>query len=194
MLAFTGALDAGRPLAALAPALRGRLAALGPAGTAARGDLDALAPFLATGVPTAAMLAARAEALVLTVAPANGSAARPAAPADTNSGLWSRIKARFSGLVTIHRVDDHGASAPEPADRTTSLGPIRSALAAGDVTAAHAALAALDVTGLDTASKAGLVVLMDGIEGRLAADRLAGALDALVATAAPPPPASPATP
>ena len=75
-----------------------------------------------------------------------------------------------------------------------SLDPVRSALATGDVAAAHAALAALDVTGLDTASKARLIVLTNGIEGRLAADRLAGALDTLVAAAAPSPPASSATP
>ena len=98
MLAVTGALDSGRPLAALVPALRNRLAALGPSGAAARGDLDALAPFLDKGVPTASMLAARAGMLELTTAAAPKDTSKSAAPAATDGGLWLRIKARFSGL------------------------------------------------------------------------------------------------
>lgn len=202
MLAFTGALDAGRPLTALAPALRDRLTALGSKGSGALSDLDALAPFLAGGVPTAAMLTARADALALMQAPATGAgqnAPSAAAAPSGNGGLWARIKARLAGLVTIRRVDEgaettHAAARAHggtPAD--APLHAVRAALAAGDLAAARDSLAAVDAKGLTDAARDGLAALKRGIAARLAADRLAGALDGLVAAAATPS-SSPATP
>jgi hypothetical protein len=192
LLALIAALDAGRPFAATLDPARAALAALGGDG-ARLAALDTLATWAATGVPTAAQLAARAAALDLSVAAPEKAAPaampeKPVTAADKSvvGGLWDRIKARLGSLVTIRRVDEGGKVISAPA---TPVAPDAAGAAAlfarGDIAGGHARLAGVKSESLSPASRAALDALVADAAARLAADRVATGPVVAAAAAAP---------
>jgi hypothetical protein len=93
--------------------------------------VTALAPFAATGVPTAAALARELRALV----PAMEKASNPPAPA----GFFERLEANAGKLVRIRPV-----GAPAGGDRSAVLARTDAAAANGDIAGALAELGKLD--------------------------------------------------
>jgi hypothetical protein len=180
LVALTAALDAGRPFAAHLPGAREALTGLGTEGAARLAALKKIANHAATGVPTVAMLAARAGAIRRMAASAVAETAAPAEtppPADT---LWGRIKARIGGLVTIRRIDD-GASAGKdaPAAKAAKENPaapfatVERLLAEGKVAEAEAALGSVAEAALAAPVRDAAKALAADVAARLAADRVA---------------------
>lgn len=202
LVALVAALDAGRPFAAELPGARAALAVLGPAAVPRLAALEAITPRAAAGIPTAPMLAARAAALRLAprAEAAVGDPARPD-PAVTAppgaAGIWDRVLARLSGLVTIRRIDEAPASDPVGTELAAAAPPAATDAARlfgmGDVAAALALLRAIDSTRLAAPSAEALAALIADGEARRAADTVVtGALAAATAAATPADPAAPA--
>lgn len=190
LVALIAALDAGRPFAAHVARARAALSALGPDSAERVLSLGLVDAWANKGVPTAAMLAARcrmfsperpvAAAPSPTLAAATPVAATPVAMAP--DGLWERMKARISGLVTVRRIGEK----PPATNSATGAGPAagdsdaqalaRAAdlFAAGDVAAALALLRAIDGKALASASAEALGALIADGAARIAADRVAG--------------------
>lgn len=170
LLGLISALDAGRPFESHLQAGRRALAAMGAGAAERLAALDAIAPRASRGVPTAAMLAARAGVLDLQMSKAEKPAAAAPVAGAQAMGVWDRMVARLSGLVTIRRV---GEGAAPSAPRATSLSAIARDFAAGDVAAALAGLRAIDRAALAPASAEALSVLIAEAGARLAASRVA---------------------
>jgi uroporphyrinogen-III synthase len=170
LLGLIAALDAGRPFDVYLQAGRRALVATG-AGSAQRlAALDAVAPRAARGIPTAAMLALRAGTLKLQSPAPEKPVPAASAAAPPPAGLWDRIVARLSGLVTVRRIGDSTSSATL---RDDPLDAVVQNFAAGDVTAALAGLRAIDRAALAPASADGLAALIADAEARLLASRMA---------------------
>ncbi|MGE0651046.1 MAG: hypothetical protein AB7P12_04770 [Alphaproteobacteria bacterium] len=181
LIALAAALDAGRPFAAHLQGAREALTGLGTEGQARLAALESIASRAATGVPTAAMLAARAGAVRRMAATAVTETTAPAEPPPADT-LWGRIKARVGGLVTIRRIDD-GASAKNgagetetPAAKDDPAAPFAEAarlLAEGKMAEAETVLGSVAQSALPPPVRDAAKALVADIVARRAADRVA---------------------
>jgi hypothetical protein len=108
LLSIRTALDRGLPYADVLSALR----VTASSDPVLNAEMERLAPFAGSGVPTMAVLRRRLAALPA-VAPANpppSSAAEPASPAPTpERGFWGEVWDRLSSTVTVRRLDANAA-------------------------------------------------------------------------------------
>lgn len=175
LVALSAALDAGRPFTAHLADAREALRGLGTEGQARLAALESIADRAATGVPTAAMLAARAGAVRRMAATAAAETAAPAEPPPADT-LWGRIKARIGGLVTIRRIDDGATGKDAPATEDDPAAPFATVarlLAEGKVVEAEAALGAVAETTLPPPVRDAATALAADVAARRAADRVA---------------------
>jgi hypothetical protein len=196
LVAFAATLDAGRPFAPLVPFVRGALKAAAADGAVM--SLDRLLPYAQKGVPPAAVLSMRLQNLGLVTdasrSPQSPVPAKDASPVDgpANAGVWEKIKARLSGLVSIRRVGDVSsppASLSSPgAMPGNPLRPAARMIDGGDLTGALSALEALDQSRLGSEGPAHLAVLIADLKARQIANHLAAALVPVIARASAPKP------
>jgi uroporphyrinogen-III synthase len=191
LVAFAGALDAGRPFAPLMAPLRDALQTAGA--DAALASLDRLMPYAQKGVPTARQISLRVrgvrlKALALESPPSPKDVAGAAGEKDAEkktAGVWDKIKARLGGLVSIRRFGDAPPSATEPSmpDAMSGAGPdnplpkIALLIDGGDFAGALAALEKLDQSRLGSEGPA----LAADLKARQAAMGLAAALVPVIA-------------
>ncbi len=143
LLSLRTALDRGLPYADVLSALR---VAAGSDGVLTA-EMDRLAPFAATGVPTLSVLRQRLASLTLAepAKPAQTSAAEPAgqAPAAERT-FWGEIWDRLSSVVTVRRLDANAAQtsarAQGQADGVTLIDRAAQRLAVDDLAGAVALL------------------------------------------------------